>query len=45
MGSLGAQVREHRERFNRLPEAHLVANDYLALDKGEPRTEALVAAK
>ena len=45
MGSFGAQVREHRKRFDRLPEAHLVADDYFALDEGESRTEALVAAQ
>lgn len=38
-------MREHRERLDRLSKAHLVPDDHLALDEGEPGAEALIATQ
>ena len=40
-----AQVSQDRQRFDSLPEAHLVADDDFALDEGEAGGEALVATQ
>ena len=40
-----AKVRQHREGLNRLPQAHLVADDHLALDEDEARGKRLVATQ
>ena len=40
-----SQMSQDRNRFHRLPEPHLVADDHLALHEGEPRSEALIAAQ